>query len=109
MPTFTTIEKADGFSSPKLIELSAFDRVCVSRLIGHTLARIERELIVQTLRRNNGNRTHTANLLGISVRGLRQKILCYKARGERIPEPARAQRNSAINSPTPPSHQTPRG
>jgi hypothetical protein len=57
MPTFTTIEKADGFSSPKLIELSAFDRVCVSRLIGHTLARIERELIVQTLRRNNGNRT----------------------------------------------------
>lgn len=39
-----------------------------------TIAELEQYLILQTLRRHNGNRTHTAKALGISLRALRYKI-----------------------------------
>jgi len=35
-------------------------------LVGRTVAEVERELILETLRRCHGNRTHAANILGIS-------------------------------------------
>ena len=47
--------------------LSSIDRECVSNLVGHTLARIEREFILQTSRSDGGNRTRTADRLGISI------------------------------------------
>jgi DNA-binding NtrC family response regulator len=59
----------------------------VSALVGHTVADIERELILETLRRCQGNRTHAANILGISVRTLRNKLHEYAGSGVEIPPP----------------------
>lgn len=57
----------------------------VPLLIGTPLFEVERELIVQTLARCNGNRTHSARLLGIPVRTLRNKIRLYLADGIDVP------------------------
>ena len=45
--------------------------------VGATLADMERELIMKTLEAQNGNRTTTADILGISVRTLRNKLTLY--------------------------------
>jgi DNA-binding NtrC family response regulator len=57
----------------------------VPLLVGTPLSEIERELIVQTLARCNGNRTHAAKLLGMPVRTLRNKIRLYLADGIEVP------------------------
>jgi len=75
------------------LELSEIDRANIKHLIGQTLARLERELILQTLRKHQGNRTISATVLGISVRCLRNKIRVYKRCGESVPEPQTAVRN----------------
>lgn len=49
-----------------------------SSLIGRTVAEVERELILNTLNHCLGNRTHAANILGISIRTLRNKLNEYK-------------------------------
>jgi DNA-binding NtrC family response regulator len=46
-------------------------------LPGTTLAQMERELIRRTLEHTGGNRTHSAQLLGIGVRTLQRKIQEY--------------------------------
>jgi len=43
-------------------------------LVGRSLAEIERELVQRTLRHNAGNRTRTAEMLGIGVRTLFNKL-----------------------------------
>ena len=70
-----------------LFGLSTIERTCVGQLIGHTLAHIEREFILQTLRFHRGNRTRAADLLGISIRSLRNKIRDYRNQGEDVPPP----------------------
>lgn len=60
------------------------DRV-VSMLIGATVGEIERELVLQTLARCDGNRTNAARVLGVSVRTLRNKIRQYAASGAYVP------------------------
>ncbi len=67
--------------------LSPFDHECLGHLVGHTLALVKRELILQTLRYVNGNRTRAADLLGISIRSLRDHIRKYKSHGESVPKP----------------------
>jgi two-component system, response regulator FlrC len=67
--------------------LTAMDRACIKQLVGHRLALVERELILQTLRAHKGNRTRTADLLGISIRSLRDRIRNYRSRGDDIPAP----------------------
>lgn len=57
----------------------------VPLLIGATVEEIERELVLQTLARCDGNRTHAARLLGFSVRTLRNKIRQYAADGADVP------------------------
>ena len=42
------------------------------------LKELERKMIFQALKDNNGNRTHAAKILGISVRTLRNKLHEYK-------------------------------
>ncbi len=44
---------------------------------GTTLAEMERALIRRTLERTGGNRTHSAQILGIGVRTLQRKMLAY--------------------------------
>ncbi len=63
----------------------------VDQLVGLPVADVERDLILATLRETGGNRTHAANLLGIAIRTLRNKINLYAADGYEIPEPATQQ------------------
>jgi len=57
----------------------------VPMLIGSTVEAIERELVLQTLARCDGNRTHAARMLGFSVRTLRNKIRQYATDGRDVP------------------------
>ena len=57
----------------------------VPLLIGATVDEIERELVLQTLARCDGNRTRAARVLGLSVRTLRNKIRQYSADGIDVP------------------------
>jgi len=54
-------------------------------LVGRTVAEVERDLILETLRHCLGNRTHAANILGISIRTLRNKLNEYAGDGVPIP------------------------
>lgn len=56
-------------------------------LVGKTVAEVERVLIIDTLRHCLGNRTHAANILGISIRTLRNKLNQYQASGTHVPSP----------------------
>jgi two-component system, response regulator FlrC len=58
-------------------------------LVGHTVEEVERELILNSLAHYSGNRTWAANVLGISVRTLRNKINEYAAQGIAVPAPSR--------------------
>jgi two-component system, response regulator FlrC len=57
-------------------------------LIGRTVADVEKEMIIETLDYCLGNRTHAANILGISIRTLRNKIKQYSDEGAHIPPSA---------------------
>jgi DNA-binding NtrC family response regulator len=67
---------------------SAVDHGGTAGLVGHTVAEIERDLIIDTLNHCLGNRTHAANILGISIRTLRNKLKLYDAEGVPVPPPA---------------------
>src|SRR6187399_1688197 len=56
-------------------------------LVGRTVADVERDLILETLKHCLGNRTHAANILGISIRTLRNKLNEYAGDGANIPPP----------------------
>lgn len=56
-------------------------------LVGMTVAEVERDLILNTLDHCFGNRTHAANILGISIRTLRNKLKQYSDEGVDIPLP----------------------
>lgn len=68
-------------------EFSADEVEAVRRLVGRSIAIVERELIRETLVRRGGNRTHAATVLGISIRALRNKIRTYRTYGSGVPEP----------------------
>ena len=46
--------------------------------VGRTMESVEKELIINTLTHCIGNRTHAANILGISIRTLRNKLKEYE-------------------------------
>ena len=56
-------------------------------LVGRTVADVERDLIIDTLKHCFGNRTHAANILGISIRTLRNKLRQYTDDGLAVPAP----------------------
>lgn len=58
-----------------------------SQLVGKTVAEVEKDLIIDTLQHCLGNRTHAANILGISIRTLRNKLNLYTADGMSVPQP----------------------
>jgi DNA-binding NtrC family response regulator len=60
-------------------------------LVGRTVADVEQDLILETLTHCLGNRTHAANILGISIRTLRNKLKQYSDDGLRIPPPPTGQ------------------
>ncbi len=50
-------------------------------MVGKTMAEVEKSLILDTLNHCLGNRTHAANILGISIRTLRNKLKAYADEG----------------------------
>jgi len=64
-------------------------------LVGRTVADVERDLILETLTHCLGNRTHAANILGISIRTLRNKLQLYRQEGVSVPLPGEPERASA--------------
>ncbi len=54
-------------------------------LVGRSMESVEQELIIDTLNYCLGNRTHAANILGISIRTLRNKLKTYSEQGMNIP------------------------
>ena len=63
-------------------------------MVGRTVAEVEQALIIQTLDHCLGNRTHAANILGISIRTLRNKLKAYTEEGVAVPPPG-SERQSA--------------
>jgi DNA-binding NtrC family response regulator len=57
-------------------------------LVGRRMEDVERDLILETLHRTEGNRTHAAGMLGISIRALRNKLRDYTRQGLAVPPPA---------------------
>jgi DNA-binding NtrC family response regulator len=58
--------------------------------VGQTVAAMEQQLILDTLEHCLGNRTHAANILGISIRTLRNKLKEYTEAGVSVPAPQSA-------------------
>ena len=56
-------------------------------MVGRTVADVEQELILDTLDHCLGNRTHASNILGISIRTLRNKLNLYADSGAHVRAP----------------------
>jgi two-component system response regulator FlrC len=63
--------------------------------VGQTVAEVEQQLIIDTLSHCLGNRTHAANILGISIRTLRNKLKEYSEAGIMVPAPQGVGANAA--------------
>lgn len=84
---------AASFSDgPGAVQASAALGNAPKELVGRTVADVERDLILETLNHCLGNRTHAANILGISIRTLRNKLKQYSEQGLRVPLPGEAAR-----------------
>tara|TARA_R110002012_G_scaffold133389_5_gene286602 strand:+ start:334 stop:1806 length:1473 start_codon:yes stop_codon:yes gene_type:complete len=81
-PTPTTPPSSGPASAPE----------ATGDLVGRTVADVERQLIINTLSHCLGNRTHAANILGISIRTLRNKLKAYSEEGVSVPPPGEADR-----------------
>jgi two-component system, response regulator FlrC len=64
-------------------------------LVGQTVAAVEQQLIIDTLSHCLGNRTHAANILGISIRTLRNKLKEYSDAGVSVPPPQQSAASAA--------------
>jgi DNA-binding NtrC family response regulator len=71
--------------APEIQAPSLTPNQVVPLLIGSTVGEVERELVLQTLGRCDGNRTRAARVLGLSVRTMRNKIRQYSAEGIDVP------------------------
>jgi two-component system, response regulator FlrC len=75
-------------TKPPAVAHAALAAEAITRaLVGRTVADVERDLILETLKHCLGNRTHAANILGISIRTLRNKLNEYAADGIPVPPP----------------------
>jgi hypothetical protein len=90
MPGYPTVNAANHASPEWPADLPCLTDI-VRDLVGYTLEDVERELILNSLDQYEGCRTYTANVLGISIRCLRNKIAQYAAMG--IPIAAPGQRD----------------
>jgi DNA-binding NtrC family response regulator len=77
---------AAGYDSPAARAAQTADAVTRAH-VGQTVAQMEKALILDTLSHCLGNRTHAANILGISIRTLRNKLNEYADEGTQIIAP----------------------
>jgi DNA-binding NtrC family response regulator len=59
----------------------------VTALVGRRMEEVERDLILETLTHCLGNRTRAAEILGISIRTMRNKLHEYRGQGLDVPVP----------------------
>jgi len=78
-PDAIMVSGADTFGAPS--------NGASAGLVGRTVADVERDLIIDTLKHTLGNRTHAAKILGISIRTLRNKLNAYVQDGLSVPAP----------------------
>ncbi len=80
------IQNVPSKSAPFSPDASAMaQQQAIGLLIGATMEEVECELILQTLVHCEGNRTHAARTLGMSLRTLRYKIKQYSNKGIDVP------------------------
>src|SRR3954470_16195098 len=80
--------RLDQSKNPPAVAHAAMAAETVTRaLVGRTVADVERDLILETLKHCLGNRTHAANILGISIRTLRNKLNESSSDGVPVPPP----------------------
>jgi two-component system, response regulator FlrC len=85
LPDGTHVGLAPDMPGP--VKVAVESHAAVTRgLVGRTVADVERDLILDTLDHCLGNRTHAANILGISIRTLRNKLREYSDSGLAIPQ-----------------------
>ena len=88
LPDGSKVGDAIPITAPAVIARAAQAAEAVNReMVGRTVADVERDLILQTLGHCLGNRTHAANILGISIRTLRNKLKQYTDEGVSVPLP----------------------
>jgi DNA-binding NtrC family response regulator len=83
------VEGAEGLrnATTKVAHATLAAETVTRALVGRTVADVERELILETLKRCLGNRTRAAGILGISIRTLRNKLAIYADEGVSVPPP----------------------
>ena len=81
-----------GWFGDAVRALSTIDRACIRQLVGHKLAAVEREVHSANATIAQGNRTRTADLLGISRDSLaaRPDPQLPRGQGEDVPAPGSA-------------------
>jgi DNA-binding NtrC family response regulator len=89
-----TLSGGDSVASP--VAAAAASAASTQGLVGRTVADVERDLIIDTLHHCLGNRTHAANILGISIRTLRNKLKLYTESGVPVP-PASGEGERAVS------------
>ncbi len=80
-------ESYDKRSSDPAARAAQTAEAVTRTMVGRTVADVERDLILDTLGHTLGNRTHAANILGISIRTLRNKLNQYSEEGHAITPP----------------------
>ena len=85
IPTQDSANSNEGSADGTSGEGSVQNPGGVESLIGRTISDVEKDMIINTLDHCLGNRTHAANILGISIRTLRNKLNQYKDEGVDIP------------------------
>ncbi len=87
--------RLDQASNPAVARATLAAETVTRALVGRTVADVERDLILETLKHCLGNRTHAANILGISIRTLRNKLNEYADEGVPIPPPGNSEMRGA--------------
>jgi two-component system, response regulator FlrC len=89
--------RLDQAKNPPAVAHATLAAETVTRaLVGRTVADVERDLILETLKHCLGNRTHAANILGISIRTLRNKLNEYTSDGVPVPPPGSGEARLAV-------------
>ncbi len=86
LPDGQPLAPADLGTRTAMAAASAAEAV-TRNFVGQTVAAMEQQLIIDTLEHCLGNRTHAANILGISIRTLRNKLKEYTEAGVSVPAP----------------------
>lgn len=85
--------RSDDVMGPELLlldtDMTDSPSESTARLVGMTVRELEERLICQTLKHVNQNRTHAAEMLGISIRTLRNKLKEYRTEAEAMAEDGR--------------------